>query len=242
MTSQPPWPSEPPPPGRHRQPGNAPPQGGHYGARTGAHRAPQPQDWRTERDPYEETRPDPRQDEGDQGEQTSPRREWLRGGERRFIEVIVLVCLASLLLSLRWVESQDTVRKAFEPPDKVTSVAGGGSGVLADIEWRVTNRTVGQALGGKDPEVAELRLTLIARPLGPAGMKTIKGFGIGYRLRDPDDRVWDAAGMARPNAPYQITVRATVPRSKAGSLSLEVQAPRDLKQRGAPRPLLRFAP
>ncbi|KAB2347809.1 hypothetical protein [Actinomadura rudentiformis] len=251
MSSQPPWPTEPPP-GRHRQPGQAPqPPGdgsfGQSGAYQGVRRAKQDpfEQTRPERDPYEQTRPDPRQDEraeGDEGEETPPRREWLRGGERRFIEVIVLVCLASLLLGLRWVDSKDAVRKTFQPPEQVTSVARGAPGVLADIEWRVTGRTAGRALGERDPEVAELRLTLTARPLNAAGMKAIRGYGISYRVLDAEGREWDATGLPRPGAPYQVTVRATVPRSKADSLTLEVLAPRDVERRGAPRPSLRFAP
>ncbi|MFG2006566.1 hypothetical protein ACGFNU_46215 [Spirillospora sp. NPDC048911] len=249
MSAQPPWPPGPPP-GRHRQaphPGNAPrqppqpqPQGASQG-QPGQQRAFQG-GTRAERDPYEETRPDPRQGENESEQETPPRREWLRSGERRFIEVIALVCLASLLLGFHWVESHDEVRKVFEPPEKVTSVARGAPGVLAGIEWRVTGRTVDPPLTGADPEVAQLRLTLAARPLDAAGAKAIKGYGIGYRVRDSEGHWWDASGLPRASTPNQITVRATVPRSKADSVTLEILAPREPEKRGAPRPSLRFAP
>lgn len=203
------------------------------------------------RDPYEGTRPDPSENDpgraGGEGGSTEdgsaegPAR-GLRARDRRIVQVIALVTVLPALLVLHWVDDVHNVRKNLEPPVKATTVARGASGTLGGAEWRLQQR---QAMPGPGPDAASLRLVLNVRPLDAAGVKLLGSYGLTYRLRDGDGHEWSAAGLAlgtpRVGAWARVTVSASVPRSRTGSVALEVRPPAYQRTKGA-LPSLRFAP
>ncbi|MFC6933492.1 hypothetical protein ACFQHO_26195 [Actinomadura yumaensis] len=166
----------------------------------------------------------------------------MRARDRRIVQAIALITVLPALLVLHWVDDVHNVRKNLEPPVKAATVARGASGTLGGAEWRLQQR---QAAPGPGPDTASLRLVLAVRPLDAAGVKLLGSYGLTYRLRDGDGHEWSAAGLAlgtpRVGAWARVTVSASVPRSKTGSVALEVRPPAYRRTKGA-LPSLRFAP
>ncbi len=84
--------------------------------------------------------------------------------------------------------------------------------------------------------MVELQLAVAVRPSDAESAKAVGSYGLRYRLHDGDGREWFANGVrtAEPKAgvAMRITVKATVPRSKAGALDLQIQAPKESRQQG----------
>ncbi|MFD0691580.1 hypothetical protein [Actinomadura fibrosa] len=193
-------------------------------------------------------------------EPSEPRRAGLRPGDRRVVQALALAALLPALLSIQWLDETHIVQRNLEPREKATTVPHGGTGELAGAQWRIEGRQTRapyvstQAPGGGSADVTELRLTLAVLPRDAEAAKAVGSYGITYRLSDGDGHEWSAVGLRtgsatgltsdakpRPGAVTRITVTGTVPRSKAGSLRLEVRPPRAQRPTG-PLPLLRFAP
>lgn len=166
------------------------------------------------------------------------------GRDRRVLEGIALTMVVPALLAFHWVDETRNVRGHLDPPERVTVVAKNGIGQLAGVRWRVLERRSAAPLRGPSgPDVTELRIAMILRPVDAAGAKAA-AFGVEYRLVDGEERHWSATGLVsgtpRVRVVSRLTVRGTVPRAKAEALSLEVR-PRPGTQPKGTLPLLRFA-
>ncbi|WP_433229347.1 hypothetical protein [Actinomadura formosensis] len=175
-----------------------------------------------------------------------PGRSRMRPRDRRIVEAIALGCAMSALLALQWVDETDKVRRFLKPPEKVTTVPEGRLGVLVGAKWKILDRRTAEPLGGGRGDVVELRLDLGVLPSDDASAKAVGSYGLAYRLQDDDGREWSAAGLttAPPKAgvAMRITVRGTVPRAKADSLELRIQAPKETRKKPEdPLASLRFS-
>ena len=172
----------------------------------------------------------------------------MRPRDRRIIQCIALLCAVSTLLAVQWLDETNNVEKNLKPPEKVTTVPPGAIGEFLGARWKVVKRekarppAIGAQQGSGD--VTELRLSVGVRPGDAASAKTVGGYGFVYRLVDGDGHVWSATGTAgakaRAGVAMLVTVRAKVPRSKADSVELEIQAPKSARKKGAPLAWLRF--
>ncbi|TDC56865.1 hypothetical protein E1281_06410 [Actinomadura sp. KC345] len=172
----------------------------------------------------------------------------MRPRDRRIVQAIALLCAVSALLGVQWLDETNNVEKNLKPPEKVTTVPAGAIGEFLGARWKVMKREKAQPLatgaqkGAGD--VTELRLSVGVRPGDAASAKTVGAYGLVYRLVDGDGRVWSATGTAgataRAGVAMLVTVRATVPRSKADSVELEIQAPKSARKKGEPLASLRF--
>ncbi|MBO2460253.1 hypothetical protein [Actinomadura violacea] len=178
-------------------------------------------------------------------------RQGIRPRDRRIVQAFALTALIPALLVLKWKDETNSVQKSMKPPEKVTDVPQGATGTLAGAQWKVVGRqTVAPLpLGGakpKDDTVTQLQVVLAVRPDDAAAAKAIGSYGIVYTFTDGDGRSWSATGLttgtARPGAVARLTVKGTVPRTRAAALALRVQAPKASRKPGKPLPSLRFAP
>jgi hypothetical protein len=178
------------------------------------------------------------------------RRPRIRPRDRRIVQAIALATLLPAFLGLKWMDEADSVQKNLKPPEKVTTVPHGQTGTLADAQWKVVARQarapIAAGTGPQDDGTTELQVVLAVRPADAAAAKTIGSYGITYFFTDGDGRMWSATGLAagtpRAGAPARLTVRSTVPRTKAAELALLVKAPKASRRPGRPLPSLRFAP
>ncbi|MFB4308685.1 hypothetical protein [Actinomadura sp. GTD37] len=178
-----------------------------------------------------------------------PGRPGMRPRDRRIVQAIALTCAMAAMLVLPWLDETENVRKSLKPPEKVTTVPEGRIGELAGAQWKIFDRRTAAPLGtAQDGEtrsdVVELRLEVAVRPSDAASAKAVGSYGLRYRFRDGDGRTWFANGFRRtePKAgvAMRVTVRGTVPRSKAEALQLQIQEPKESRKLGAPLASLRF--
>jgi hypothetical protein len=168
----------------------------------------------------------------------------MRPRDRRVVQAMALVCAVSAILVVQWADEANSVKKNLKPPEKVTTVPEGQIGELAGAKWKIYGRQKAEPLR-KTGDVTELRLQLAVRPSDAASAKAVGSYGLSYRLYDGDGHQWSATGLSRSQAragvAMGITVRGTVPRSKADSLELEIRAPATSRKPGEPLPSLRFS-
>ncbi|MQY04462.1 hypothetical protein [Actinomadura macrotermitis] len=165
----------------------------------------------------------------------------LRPRDRRIAEAIALLTLLPVVPVLAWADQTANVHRSLAPLEKPVIVSRGGEGELAGVRWRVRGRTTGPGLGDG---VAALRIVLLARPADAAAARSIGAYGTLYRLRDGQGHVWNGTALAapaKPGAPVQVTVQATLPRAAADAVALEILPPRSQARKGA-LPSLRFPP
>ncbi|MFA1537746.1 hypothetical protein [Actinomadura monticuli] len=177
----------------------------------------------------------------------------IRPRDRRIVQAIALVCAMAAMLVLPWTDETANVRKSLKPPEKVTTVPEGRIGELVGAKWKVYDRRTAAPLGvaqaggqaGGQGDVVELRLQVAVLPSDAASAKAVGSYGLLYRLHDDDGHVWFASGVRtaepRAGAAMRITVRGTVPRSKAEALELRIQAPKESRKPEDPLVSLRFA-
>ncbi|TDC90336.1 hypothetical protein [Actinomadura sp. 7K507] len=200
----------------------------------------------------EDTQPDlpaipPEPEPSEFSESEEAREPRLRPRERRILQAIAVLCVVPLLLSVQWVDESNSVEKNLKPPEKVTTVQPGAIGELAGAKWKIMKRAAAQplAIGGQQDSsgVTELRLSVGFRPENAAAAKAV-GSGFAYRLVDDEGREWSATGTADGKAQVgvamMVTITAKVPRSKADSLELEIEAPKTSRKKGDPLASLRF--
>ncbi|TYB40863.1 hypothetical protein [Actinomadura chibensis] len=169
----------------------------------------------------------------------------LRPLDRRILQAIALVCAVSAILVIQWKDERNNVQKNLKPPEKVTSVREGQIGELVGAQWKVMGRQTARPLtGGDGNDVVELRMTVAVRPGDAASAKSVDSYGLTYRFLDDEGREWSALGIKdgapRPGVPMRVTVRGTVPRTKADSLDLQVRPPKLERKQGEPLVSLRF--
>lgn len=169
----------------------------------------------------------------------------LRPLDRRILQAIALICAVSAILVIQWKDERNNVQKNLKPPEKVTSVRQGQIGELVGAQWKVMARQTARPLvSGGESDVVELRMTIAVRPGDAASAKSVDSYGLTYRFLDGDGREWSALGIKdgqpRAGVPMKVTVRGTVPRTKADSLELQVQAPKLERKQGEPLVSLRF--
>lgn len=179
----------------------------------------------------------------------SPPARRMRPRDRRIVQALAVAVLLPAFLVLKWVDQSDGAQQNLKPPEKVTSVAHGAVGHLADAQWKVVSRGTEAPLGSgdrQDGDATELQVVLAVRPETAAAAKTIGSYGVGYFFEDGDGRTWSAGGIAagtpRQGVAGKLTVKGTVPRSEAAALALVVKAPKASRKKGKPLPSLRFAP
>ncbi|WP_396449948.1 hypothetical protein [Actinomadura sp.] len=174
-----------------------------------------------------------------------PRRPGMRPRDRRIVQAIALVCAMAAMLVVPWADETRNVRRALKPPEKVTTVPEGRIGELAGAQWKVVDRRTAAPLGQRQGDVVELRLEVAVRPSDAASAKAVGSYGLAYRLRDDEGRTWFAGGLQTaeptPGVAQRVTVKGTVPRTKADALELVIQAPKETRRPGAPQASLRFA-
>ncbi|QKG24686.1 hypothetical protein [Actinomadura verrucosospora] len=194
--------------------------------------------------------PRPPQQQRQQQQQQPRQRQRIRPRDRRIVQAFALTALIPALLVLKWTDETNSVQKSMKPPEKVTDVPQGATGTLAGAQWKVIGRqTVDPpafGTGPKDATATQLQVVLAVRPDDEAAAKAIGSYGVVYTFTDGDGRSWSATGLttgtARPGAVARLTVKGTVPRTRAAVLALRVQAPKASRKPGTPLPSLRFAP
>jgi hypothetical protein len=209
--------------------------------------APQFQPPRRERDPFDETRPDPVEEPPSEDELRRAARR-LQPRDRRFIEALALLSLIPLVLGLQWVEWTRNADKIFGGPEKPTRVAKGTAGTIGDVQWRLERRAEAPPYSKVDPQATQLRLTMLVTPLNAAGVKKINGHGFEYAFRDQDGREWNASADTpdgntadpRPGVAMRLVVTGVLPRSKAGTVILQIQ-PDPVGRKPERQASLRFA-
>lgn len=171
----------------------------------------------------------------------------LRPLDRRVLQAIALVCAVSAFLVLQWVDETNNVEKNLKPPEKVVAVEPGQIGELVGARWKVIRRKQARPLtsdASNANDVTELRLAVAVRPGDAASAEAVGSYGLVYRLLDDDGREWSTLATKeaepRPGVAMLITVKGTVPRTKADSLELEIQAPKAARKRSEPLLSLRF--
>lgn len=178
------------------------------------------------------------------------KKDGMRPRDRRVVQAIALTCAMAAMLVLPWSDETENIRKSLKPPEKVTTVPEGQIGELVGAKWKVYDRRTAAPLdsaaqGETKDDVVELRLEVAVRPSDAASAKAVGSYSLHYRLRDGDGREWFASGFRRtePKAgvAMRITVRGTVPRSKADALELRIQAPKESRKPEEPLASLRFA-
>lgn len=173
----------------------------------------------------------------------------LRPLDRRILQALALLCAVPVLLAVHWVDEVNNIEKNLKPPEKTVTVPPDGIGELVGARWKVMKRETARPLAGgaeQQGDVTELRLAVGVRPGDAASAKAIGSYGLVYRLVDGEGREWSAAATTAGRQPRAgvaslITVKGTVPRAKAESLELEIQAPKTSRQEGEPLLSLRFA-
>lgn len=171
----------------------------------------------------------------------------LRPLERRILQAVALLCAVSALLAVQWADERNNVEKNLKPPEKVVTVQPDTVGEFLGARWMALKRETARPLAGgaQQGDVAELRFTVGVRPDDAAAVQLVGAYDLGYRFVDGEGREWSASGAVagrRPQAGVSslITVRGTVPRSKADSLKLEIRAPKSARKAGDPLLSLRF--
>lgn len=148
----------------------------------------------------------------------------------------------SLLLGLRWYDQRQLVSVHVEPPERVTKVPHGGTGTFRGLEWRLLDaREVRKA---ETAGAVGLHLTLQVKPLDAAGVQELTKSRLTYQVRDPEGRVWSAAGLppfngVRPGVTVPVKVMTILPADRANLIALEVLPPTGYRPKGS-LPLLRF--
>jgi hypothetical protein len=170
----------------------------------------------------------------------------MRPRDRRIVQAIALVCAMAAMLVLPWVDETENVKKSLKPPEKTTTVPEGQIGDLVGAQWKVFDRRTAAPIGDNGQgDVVELQLAVAVRPSDADSAKAVGSYGLQYRLHDGDGHEWFANGVrtAEPKAgvAMRITVKATVPRSKADALDLQIRAPKESRRQGDPLASLRFA-
>ncbi|TMQ98315.1 hypothetical protein ETD83_19355 [Actinomadura soli] len=188
------------------------------------------------------TRPQPIVQAGPEAEE---RPERLRPRDRRVLQALALLCAVPAVLVLHWVDATNGIEKNLKPPEKVTSVRPGQIGELIGAQWKVVGRRQAPPLARDDAnDVVDLRVAVAVRPRDAAGAKSVASYGIVYRLVDDEGREWSALaipeGTPRAGVAMRVIVKGTVPRTKADSLELVIQAPKTSRKAGDPLPSLRF--
>ena len=176
------------------------------------------------------------------------KRSGLRPRERRILQILALVCLVPTLLSLQWLDETRGIEKGLKPPEKVVTARRDAVADFLGARWKALKYETAQPLaGGPDQgEVTELRVWVGVRPDTPEAAKTVGSYGLVFRFADDDGHRWSAAGTTTVGNPPRagsaslISVRGTVPRSKAESLELEIQQPKESRKQGRPLLWLRF--
>ncbi|MFI0481906.1 hypothetical protein [Actinomadura sp. 9N215] len=172
----------------------------------------------------------------------------LRPLDRRVLQAIALLCAVPAILVLHWVDETNGIQKNLKPREKVTSVQPGQIGELIGAQWKVVGRQQARPLvKDESNDVTDLRVAVAVRPKDAASAKLVGSYGIVYRLVDDEGREWSALASRdgnsdpRAGAAMLITVKGTVPRTKADSLELVVQAPKTARKgEKDPLPSLRF--
>lgn len=142
-----------------------------------------------------------------------------------------MVAIIPLVLGLQWVEWNKNADKTFGGPEDPTHVAKGTAGTIGDVQWRLEQRGEAPPYSKVDPQATQLKLTMLVKPLNAAGAKKIDGHGFEYAFRDQDGRQWDASADTpdgntanpQPGVPLRLVVTGVLPRSKAGSVALQIQ-------------------
>ncbi|MFI0410720.1 hypothetical protein [Actinomadura sp. 3N508] len=192
------------------------------------------------------TRPQPIvQAEPEPAAEPEERAERLRPRDRRILQAIALLCVVPAFLVVQWVDETNGIQKHLKPKEKVTSVQPGQIGELIGAQWKVIGRQQAPPLVRDETnDVVDLRIGLAVRPRDAASAKSVGSYGIVYRLVDDEGREWSAmaTGATNPRAgvAMRVIVKGTVPRAKADSLELVIQAPKTSRKPEAPLPSLRF--
>ncbi|TDD31443.1 hypothetical protein E1287_26360 [Actinomadura sp. KC06] len=191
-----------------------------------------------------ETRPQPIvQAEPEPEPEERPER--LRPLDRRILQALALICAVPAFLALQWVDETNGIQKNLKPPEKVTSVQPGQVGEMLGAQWKEIGRQQAPPLAKDDlNDVVDLRVGVAVRPRDAASAKSVGSYGIVYRLVDGEGREWSAMatspGAPRAGVAMRIVVKGTVPRAKADSLELVIQAPKTSRKGEDPLPSLRF--
>lgn len=174
-------------------------------------------------------------------------RRGLRPRERRALQAVALLCAVATLLSLQWLDEARTAEKNLKPPEKTVTAKPDAIADFLDARWKVLKYDTAQPLGSTSyqGDVTELRLWVGVRPNTAEAARTVGSFGLVYRFTDDGGRHWTALGTVTGKPPQAgvaslITVRGTVPRSKADSLELEIRQPQASRKPGRPLLSLRF--
>ncbi|WUH98147.1 hypothetical protein OHR68_32285 [Spirillospora sp. NBC_00431] len=174
------------------------------------------------------------------------REQRMRPLDRRVLQAIALLCVIPAILVLHWADETNNIQKNLKPPEKVTSVQPGQIGELIGAQWKVIGRQNARPLKNDETnDVTDLRIDVAVRPRDAASAKLVGSYGVVYRFVDDDGREWSALGLrvGTPTAgvAMRLTVKGTVPRTKADSLELVIQAPKTARKDARdPLPSLRF--
>jgi hypothetical protein len=185
----------------------------------------------TVRDPLEETVPDPVR-----------RRSRLSGGRRRAVELVALLVVLPGLLAVYWMDDRKQAAQ-WDPQERVTVVARGGTGTLGHVRLRVLGRDATASSAGTTAGAAKITLIVELRALDAKGAKD----SVTYTVRDRDGHVWTALGLPAGGhdpvvgAATPVKVTADVPVRLTGSVVLEARLGSFGATGHGPTQVLRFA-
>ncbi len=185
----------------------------------------------TVRDPLEETVPDPVR-----------RRSRLSDGRRRAVELVALLVVLPGLLAVYWVDDRKQAAQ-WDPQERVTVVAHGGTGTLGHVRLRVLGRDATASSTGTTAGATKITLIVELRALDARGAKD----PVTYTVRDRAGHVWTAFGLPAGGhdpvvgATTPVTVTADVPVRLTGSVVLEARLGSFGATGHGPTRVLRFA-